>query len=988
MSRRLALFLAACTGLFVSNLQADGIAALPGANSLGSNVAVFAINPLTSLSTFSAGDSTFLIVPKPDGSQYYVIAKSTSNSVTTVDTNFENPTLIGAFLITPTAAAITSDGSELVVAAGTLHIFNTTKNTELVAGGINTGVSIFDVALSLDGKTAYALGSSTSGGSQLNAINLATNTKSSAQYGLLGTATGVAVGPNGRVYVTNQNQIIELDPSTLLPTAGGTIGVNALPGKLVFTPDGHYALAVNQTPVTGQAILLIDLNLHSIVNFVANQNVVFDTLLVPSSTTIFAYSSETEALYQLSIGTGGSISIGAAQVAGAPTTFVNGVAVSNEIPFPGRTTAQYLFIASANVLYRVDLTVGMLTAQTALPNQQFNELEYIGLPSTNTSPTALLAYGDKQTIAPNANSLPLVVRALDANGKPLSGATITFSSNLGSVTPTSATTGSNGFASTILTAPSSNATVTVTATDGKHPYGFTITVGSATVQNAGSIAIIAGQGQPISENINTSNQGHGSPLEVLVTDLNGKPVSGASVTFKLTSGSGTVETAPPSGGSLIPNGLVTTSNANGVASAGFLTSVVPLGLASSPAQITATATGTNTVIFYETTFPTNTALGPLIQFITPESGQTLSGQAGTIITGAFTAVIVDGEGEPIPNVSVFACQPSPPTIVLGLQVPGSCAVPAANEPIPFGSCVNPAEPGIALSDAHGRISCDLQLNGVVGSSPIGAQYGYAFDTNAYPLKITPGPPGKLTLVQGNNQTGKPGAQLQNALVVQLTDAFGNVLPDFSPVTWTVLSTGVPATLQGGGSTFVTGTDSTGSSSTLVTLGSTVGVVIVQASAGGISASFSLTVASTAAAIQQISGNNQSAFINTAFSAPLLVKVVDNQGNGVPGAPVTFAVASGSAVIGTPSTTTDATGAASTSVTAGSAAGNISIVATSGTFTTTFTLTAGLMGPQNIVFLNGTSFQLQNGCPSPGCVAPGEDRHHPGRGICERRSGRS
>ena len=220
MSRRLALSLAACTGLFISNLQADDVAALPGANSLGSNVAIFAINPLTSLSTFTAGDSTFLIVPKPDGSLYYVIAKSGSNSVTTVDTNFENPTLIASFLTTPTAAAITSDGSELVVAAGTLHIFNTTKNTELVAGGVNTGVGIFDVALSLDGKTAYTLGTSTSGGSQVNAINLVTNTKGTAQYGLVGTATGIAVGPNGRVYVSNQNQIIELDPSTLIPTAG------------------------------------------------------------------------------------------------------------------------------------------------------------------------------------------------------------------------------------------------------------------------------------------------------------------------------------------------------------------------------------------------------------------------------------------------------------------------------------------------------------------------------------------------------------------------------------------------------------------------------------------------------------------------------------------------------------------------------------------------------------------------------------------------
>src|ERR1022692_2452299 len=167
MSKRLALFLAACTGLFVSNLHADDVAALPGYNSLGSNVAVFGgvnSSSLTSLANFTAGDSTFLILPKPDGSKYYVIAKSTTNSVTTVDTNFENPKVIASFVTNPSAAAITPDGTKLVVAAGTLHIFETTKDQELVPGGINTQYTIIDVALSLDGQTAYVLGTSTSGG--------------------------------------------------------------------------------------------------------------------------------------------------------------------------------------------------------------------------------------------------------------------------------------------------------------------------------------------------------------------------------------------------------------------------------------------------------------------------------------------------------------------------------------------------------------------------------------------------------------------------------------------------------------------------------------------------------------------------------------------------------------------------------------------------------------------------------------------------------
>jgi uncharacterized protein (TIGR03437 family) len=970
MSRRLALFLAACTGLFVSNLQADDVAALPGYNSTGTISAVFGINPLTSTGTITAGPSTFLILPKPDGSKYYVIAKSDSNSITVVDTNFLNPASVASFETTPSAAAITPSGGTLVVAAGNLHLFETVKNQELVPGGISTGVNIFDVAISLDGNTAYTLGTSSSGGSQVNAIDLLNNTKGTAQYGVLGTATAIAVGPNGRVYVSNQNQVLELDPTTLQPTTGGVIGVNGQPGRLVFTPDGNYALAVNQTPVTGYEIMLFSLAQHTLANFVSTENAVapniaFDTLIPASNSTVFAYSSATQSLYQVNIAsTGGSISLSSASTAGAPTTFVEGVAVSNEIPDPAVTTAHYLFIASANILYRVDLTVGQLTAQTPLPNQQFTALEYLAPESTNGSPVSLLIYGGNQIIAPNTVTEPLVVRALDVNGKPLSGATITFSTNLGTLSNTSVTTGSNGFATTVLTGPSSDGTVTVTATSGKMQVTFTVTVGSATVQPTGSISIVAGQGQLLTENVNTSIPGFGSPLQVLVTDLNGKPLNGVPVTFKITSGTGSLF-----GGTVIPTGVVINSNASGISSAAFLTSVVQNGLGSTQTQITAQASGTNILTFYETTYPTNTSFTPTVQFITPMPGDTvtgpfLTGQAGTIIPGAFQAIVVDATGFAIANVSMFACVPTAPA---GAGLPGTCTIPAANT-VPFGTCVDAnGKPTIPLSDAHGKITCNLQLNGVVGTAPIGAQYGYHFDTIDFPLTITPGPPGKITLVQGNNQTGKPGAQLPDALVIQITDSFGNVLSDYGPVTWSVLSSGVPATLQQTSNA----TNTTGSASTLVTLGSTVGVAIIQVTAGNASASFSVTVASTAASVQPVSGNNQSTFVSTAFSAPLIVKVVDALGNGVPGAPVTFAVTSGSAVVATPTTTTDATGAASTVVTAGATAGNITIVATSGTFSTTFTLSAGQMGPQNIVFLNGTFFQLQPGCEKPGCVAPGE-----------------
>lgn len=280
--------------------------------------------------------------------------------------------------------------------------------------------------------------------------------------------------------------------------------------------------------------------------------------------------------------------------------------------------------------------------------------------------------------------------------------------------------------------------------------------------------------------------------------------------------------------------------------------------------------------------------------------------------------------------------------------------------------MDPTGQGV-LSDAHGRITCDLLLNGVVGSGTIGFEVGYHFDTPvAYHLKITAGPPGTITLTQGNGQTGKPGDQLPRALVVQVSDAFGNVLP-FTPVSWKVLDSGVPASLQNAS----TATDGNGRASTLVTLGSAAGTAIIQVTAGDVSNSFSLTVSNPAAGLQPVSGGGQAALVGTPFAAPLIVKVVDGQLNGVSGAPVTFTISSGSATLGTPSVHADTNGQASTTVTAGSAPGNIVIVASSGSFSTTFNLSSHLAGPQDIVFLNGASAHLQNGCELPGCVAPGE-----------------
>jgi len=724
MSTRQFLFIAFCAVLLVSSLRADGVATLPGQNSNAPGVAVFGISPLVSLSTFTAGDGAFEVLALPDGSKYYVISKSGTNTIMSVDNNFLNPKLVASLETVATGAALSSNGTRLVVAAGTLHIFDTSKDQDLVPGGINTGTTVYDVALSLDGKFAYALGQTASGGTQLNAISLADNsTVGLPQYGVLGSATGVTVGFNGLIYISTQNQIIELNPTTLQPTAAGVIGVNALPGKLVFTPDGKYALAVNQTPITGSSILLINLASRTIANIVPDNGLTFDTLLVTgenpntSTTNFLAYSSASQTLVQGGIGTSGNFACCSAPTdGGVSSTFVTGVAISDELPFPGNETAHYLFIATAGTLYRVDLTLGpQITGQTPLPNQSIGALQYVALPSTNPS-EVLLAYGDQQTVAPNGTSQPLVVRSLDTAGRPVSGATITFtaSPNTASLSTTTATTGANGFAETVLTAPPTAGRVVVSATDGKHPYGFTITVGSVTLPNSGNLSIVAGQGQVLPSNVNTDEPNTGSPLTVLLTDVNGKPINGSPVTFTINNPAlGTLGTGI---GIIGAGSVIVQTNSQGQASANFGTTNVPPGLGSQQAQITVKGNGTNAVTFYVTTYtctPTCELGQPNVEFITPQVGTVLAGGAGTTIPAAFSALVVDSTGMPLANVGVHTCLPLPG---VGAN-PATCNPPTANAPVPFGTCNDPTGLGV-LSNAQGKVTCDLVLNGSWEGEPL------------------------------------------------------------------------------------------------------------------------------------------------------------------------------------------------------------------------------------------------------------------------------
>jgi uncharacterized protein (TIGR03437 family) len=195
--------------------------------------------------------------------------------------------------------------------------------------------------------------------------------------------------------------------------------------------------------------------------------------------------------------------------------------------------------------------------------------------------------------------------------------------------------------------------------------------------------------------------------------------------------------------------------------------------------------------------------------------------------------------------------------------------------------------------------------------------------------------GSITATSGNNQSANPGQALGAPLVVTLKDTSGNPLSGQS-VTWTA-SPAAAVTLSSASSV----TNSSGQASTNVTLSSTAnGAVTIKAtSASNTSVSTTFTVTAvpptSISTLTKIAGDNQSALVGTQFATPLQVQVAVSSGS-VANVPVTWSV-TGPATLSSTSTSTNSSGVAQVTVTAGSSAGNVVVTATAGNMNVTFNL---------------------------------------------------
>lgn len=921
---RQGLFASFCLLFSAWNVAAQtNLFLLPNTSSSTGTITGFRLDPFSTISSFTGQPGASFFFINAAGTKYYSVARSGSDTLMVFEAANPANILRRQNLAQAEAAVMSPDGRRLLIAANNgLHIVDTTTDNvlNLVSDVGNTPT---DIGVAQDASRAWVLSPTSN---RLTAVDLNTNSAVGTPLTIPGASTGVAVGYNGLVYVTTANRLYEIDGRAM--TIRAEIPLNARPGKIAFTPDGRYGLMVNQTPVTGSSVILIDLLSRTVAGTIPNFNVTLDSLTVASNNRVYAISTQRQELFEISVS---PLNINPPTFAniGTPNN-VTALAASSEWPNP-----RFLFAVTPGSIIRLDNSSFPPSGSGAAAIPANPGALAFAAPAATGTATQMTGYNNNQTTAVGTAYQPLITRVFNSFGQPLQGVPVTFTTDNGNAQIQGATVVTNveGYAVTTVIAPSTPGTFSVTATAGPGAgaptFLYTLTTGSNTGGGVptGALTIVRGQGQLVQEQFQIRE-----PLTVQLRDVQGRPAVNQTITFAIQTGSGTFNTST-SDGTLITGATCTgnvctvQTDADGRAAIGFIATSVNPG--SSYAQQTITATnGSATVNFILTTIlgqllGGGSASPPVVERIKPIE-RTIVGQAGTTVSEAIQVrvIVVSGpqSGQLIPNVSLRATTNN------------------TAESGPTATCVG--ESGVAMTDSGGTATCNLALGGRLGTAPLEVIVGGSINLGGTSLivDVRPGPPSTVRLVQGNNQSGLPGERLRLAFVGEISDAFGNVLPNVGGQ-WEV-QTPNSITLAN----VVSTSDANGRVSALGTLGTVAGSNIVRFRTGNISAAFAFTVNISITGLRIVSGDAQTTITNQAFPQALVVQVVDDRGQPAANQAVSFNVASGSASLSANSATTNSSGQASINVTAGPNPGPITIRAVLNNLSQTFNLTSRLPGP--------------------------------------------
>jgi len=640
--------------------------------------------------------------------------------------------------------------------------------------------------------------------------------------------------------------------------------------------------------------------------------------------------------------------------------------------------------------------------------------------------TQLLAFaggGQIDTIG-RLLGLPLEVQARAADGLGVGGVPVHFRALTGggSVTDSVVVTDGAGHART---------TVTLGGLPGGQTFeaaapglsGSPVTFGVVALAGpAAQLLAIAGLGQ-----LATVATALLTRPAVLLKDAGGNPVAGASVTFTVSGGGGSL-----TGGTQL-------TNAAGLATVGSWT----LGTIAGPNTLTASALGVTPVVF------TATGLAGAAATIVKVAGDLQSAIVNTIVSTAPQVRIVDQFGNSVSGTTVSAVTSGGGSVVNATPVSDSSGIASvggwrlgtlvganavkvsgtglAGSPITFtatglvdvasqmvafagdgqsaliGSAVS-INPAARVSDQYGNAIGGVPVTFTIslGGGSIGPPSTVTTDTagiarsptwtlglaglNTLTATATGLPTlptltfsaqaivstaSSIALNGGDLQTGTVGISLATPYTVVVKDLAGLPVAGV-PVSWAVPpSSGTIAPAQ-------STTNGAGIATAIRTLGTVAGTQTATASVGGLSGSpvtFSATaLAGAATRLVKQSLDPQTGTVATAVAAPV-VKVTDQFGNGVGGVIVSFA-ATGGGILGATTNTSDPAGLVSAgSWTLGSLVGTNTVSTTAGTLpAVTFTATSVAGPPARLAFITQPTRGLAGDTIAPAVQVAIQDQY--------------
>lgn len=295
----------------------------------------------------------------------------------------------------------------------------------------------------------------------------------------------------------------------------------------------------------------------------------------------------------------------------------------------------------------------------------------------------------------------------------------------------------------------------------------------------------------------------------------------------------------------------------------------------------------------------------------------LTGRAGvSVVTPATAIALVAGT-----NQRALAGKLLPQAVVV--RATNRRGGPASGKKVSFrlAGGQGAVDPASAITDADGRARTNWTLDAYPGPQTLLASVENVDSALAILAEADPEPSNTrvVTLVEG--ASGQAGSKLGEPVAIRVTDSLGRVLPDV-PVRWMAV--------DGGSVEAITArTDSLGVASAHWTLSRKTGTQRVRAQVGSGSAlgippvTINATaLAGAAAAIVAATGDGQRGTAGAALPRPIVVRVVDENGSGVAGAPLSLAPSGGT--LSDTALVTDSAGIARTQWTMGHSAGEYTL----------------------------------------------------------------